>query len=126
MSGVVSAAPPLQASASTRVRLARLAVRAALTVPGVLAAEAGRHPARVTPDEPAGLIRGAAVIAQAGGRYSVDLRLVARVVPLVALADEVRRRVAATARLEGLEHLLGTVDVEFARVLTDDEAGLER
>jgi len=115
-------APPLQVSASPRVRLARLALDSALAVPDVIGAEAGVHGVHVTADPPAGLLRGVSVIAQADGRYGVDLRLVARMVPLVALGEEVRRRVQASAGRGGLADRLGTVDVEFARLLTLDEA----
>jgi hypothetical protein len=101
--------------------LARLALDAALAVPDVLGAEAGVHGVHVTADPPAGLLRGVSVIAQADGRYAVDLRLVARVVPLVALGEEVRRRVQARAGRGGLADRLGTVNVEFARLLTPDE-----
>lgn len=116
------AAPPLQVSASPRVRLARLALDAALAVPDVIGAEAGVHGVHVTADPPAGLLRGVSVIAQTDGRYAVDLRLVARMVPLVALGEEVRRRVQASAGRGGLADRLGTVNVEFARLLTLDEA----
>ena len=118
-------APPLQSRASDRVRLARLALDAALVVPDVLGAEAGVHGVRVTADPPVGLVRGVSVIAQAAGRYAVDLRLVARIVPLVALGEEVRRRVQASAGRDGLADRLGTVNVEFARLLTPEEARRE-
>jgi hypothetical protein len=91
-------------------------------VPDVLGAEAGAHGARVTADPSAGPLRGVSVIAQSDGRYAVDLRLVARVVPLVALGEEVRRRVRASAGRGGLADRLGTVNVEFARLLTPEEA----
>ena len=113
---------PLETGASDRVRLARLALDAALVVPDVLGAEAGLHGVRVTADPPARLLRGVSVIAQPDGRYAVDLRLVALMVPLVALAEEVRRRVQASAGRRGLADRLGTVNVEFARLLTADEA----
>ena len=113
---------PLETRASDRVRLARLALDAALVVPGVLAAEGGVHGVHVTADPPAGRLRGVSVIAQADGRYAVDLRLVARMVPLVALGEEVRRRVQASAGRRGLADRLGAVNVEFARLLTAAEA----
>src|SRR3954470_22306745 len=114
-------APPLEVSPSPRVRLARIALEAALTTPDVLGAEAGSHGVHVTADPPGRLLRGVSVIAQADGRYGVYVSLVARVVPLVALGDEVRRRVQASARRHGLADQLGTVDVEFARLLTAEE-----
>ena len=112
---------PQDTRASDRVRLARLALDAALVVPDVLAAEAGVHGVRVTADPPAGPLRGVSVIAQADGRYAVDLRLVAGMVPLVTLGEEVRRRVQTRAGRDGLADRLGTVNVEFARLLTPDE-----
>lgn len=115
-------APLLQVGASPRVRLARLALDAAQAVPDVLGTEAGLHGVRVTADPSAGLLRGVSVTAQADGRYTVDLSLVARMVPLVALGEEVRRRVQASARRDGLADQLGTVNVEFARLLTSEEA----
>jgi hypothetical protein len=115
-------APPLQLSVSPRVRLAGVALRAALAVPDVLGAEAGAHGLCVTADPRAGLLRGVSVVAEGEGRYAVDLRLSARFVPLLPLADEVRDRVRAGARRDGLAEQLGSVNVEFARLLTAAEA----
>jgi hypothetical protein len=119
------AAAPLHVGASVRVRLARLALDAALAIPGVLSAEAGLHGLRVTVDPPRGLLRGVSVTAQADGRYSVDLRLVTRMVPLVALAEEVRHEVHARARRNDLDNELGTVNVEFGGLLTTEEAAAD-
>lgn len=116
-----SLTPPSQASASPRVRLARGALEAALAVPGVLAAEAGTPPVRVTADPEAGLLRGVSVIAQTGGVYAVDLRLAAGLVPLLPLGEEVRRRVRERARRDGVAEQLGDVNVEFARMLAPGE-----
>ena len=117
-----SAASQLALSAgSSRVRLARLALEAALAVPNVVAAEAGLHGMRVTADPPGGVLRGVSVTAEGGGRYAVDLCLVACVAPLVPLGEEVRRRVQASAQRNGLADQLSTVSVEFARVLTPAE-----
>lgn len=116
---------PHPVAVSPRLRLARVALGAALVVPDVLGAEAGPQGMRVTADPPAGLIRGVSVIAQADGRYAVDLCLVASVVPLVALGEQVRRRVQASARRDGLADQLGTVNVEFARLLMPEEARRE-
>jgi len=104
------------------VRLARLGLEAALAVPDVLSGEAGVHGLRVTADPPAGLLRGVSVTAEAAGSYAVDLRLVVRMVPLVALGDEVRRRVRGSARRAGLDAALGAVNVEFAHLVGPDEA----
>ncbi len=109
-----------------RVRLARLALASALRLPDVVGGEAGPAGLRVTADAPGGLLRGVSVTAQADGRYAVDLRLVVAMVPLAALADEVRRRVQASAERERLDGELGVVNVEFARVLTPEEVARER
>ena len=113
--------PPPPSVDSDRVRLARLALEAALAVPNVVAAEAGLHGMRVTADPPGGVLRGVSVISEGGGRYAVDLCLVACVAPLVPLGEEVRRRVQASAQRNGLADQLSTVSVEFARVLTPAE-----
>ena len=101
---------------SPRVGLARLALEAAASVPGVLGAEAGADGLRVTADPPGEPLRGVSVVAQAQGRYSVDLRLIAGLVPLLELGAEVRRRVQERAAIAGLGDYLGDVNVEFALV----------
>ncbi len=116
---LVHSTPP--SSDSPRVRLARLALEAALAVPNVVAAEAGLQGMRVTADPAGGVLRGVSVISEGGGRYGVDLCLVACVAPLVALGEEVRRRVQTSAQRNGLADQLGSVNVEFARVLTPAE-----
>ena len=117
-----SAASQLALSAaSSRVGLARLALEAALAVPNVVAAEPGLHGMRVMTDPAGGVLRGVSVTADGGGRYAVDLCLVACLAPLVPLGEEVRRRVQASAQRNGLADQLSTVSVEFARVLTPAE-----
>jgi hypothetical protein len=116
---LVHPTPP--SAESPRVRLARLALEAALAAPNVIAADAGLHGVRVTADPPGGMLRGVSVTSDRGGRYAVDLRLVACMTPLVALGEEVRRRVQASAQRSGLADQLSTVSVEFARVLTPAE-----
>lgn len=112
---------PDEVSASPRVQLAHMSLEAACAVAGVVGTDAGPHGLCVTGDAPDGLLRGVSVIAQADGRYSVDLCLVARLVPLLALSEEVQSRVRARAHREGLAAELGTVNVEFAAVLTSEE-----
>jgi hypothetical protein len=118
---VAPAAAPPPAWGVSRSQLGRLALEAAAVVPGVVGVDAGPHDSYLTADEPAGVLRGVSVIAQADGRYAVDLCLVAGIVPLIELADEVRRRVRARAALERLADQVGAVNVEFARVLSDEE-----
>ena len=105
---------------SDRVRLARAALESALAVPGVVRGEAGPGVARVTADG-CELLSGVSAIAQSDGRYAIDLRLVARLVPLSPLAENVRAHVRAAAARAGLTAALGSVDIEFADVLTSEE-----
>jgi len=107
--------------ASPRISLARIALEAALAVPEIVAGDAGSHNLRVTVDSAGIWLRGVSVTAQRDGRYAVDLRLVARMTPLIPLADAVRRRVIASAARQGLADQLGTIDVEFAQVLAPGE-----
>lgn len=112
--------PPL-GGPSERSRLARVALEAALAVPGVVRGEAGGGVPRVTVD-PAGRLVGVAATAERDGRYALDLRLIAEVVPLLPLADGVRARVQRAAAQAGLAGALGRVDVEFADLLTVEPA----
>jgi hypothetical protein len=113
--------PTSQVGDSPRVPLAHVALAAALSVAGVEGAEAGPRGSCLTDDPPAGVLRGIAVIAQADGRYSVDLCLVAGIVPLIELAAEVRRRVQARVAREGLADQLGDINVQFSAVRSADE-----
>lgn len=82
-----------------RTILAGLAAEAADATPGV----AGLAPART--DE------GVSAVVEADGRYEVTVRVVAEPVPMPALAQAVRERVAGAARAAGLDHQLGSVTV---------------
>ena len=109
------------AAESPRVELARVALEAALALPDVVEADAGPHGVRVTADRVRGVLRGVSVTADGEGRYAVDLRLVAVMVPLVPLAEEIRRRVRMRAARAGLDEQLGAVNVEFGRLVTEEE-----
>jgi len=108
---------------SRRLDVAELALEAALGAPDVHAGEAGADGLRVTAASAGRLLRGVSAVAQADGRYSVDLRLVAELVPLPALGEEVRRRVRRAAADAGLADYVGDVNVEFSSVSTGEEAG---
>ncbi len=116
----VSSDPP-EAAGSVRVRVARAALQAALAAPGVLGSDSGPSGLRLTADPPSGPLVGVSAAAQADGRYAVDLSLVANMVPLPELAEEVRDRVRKRARGEQLEDVLGSINVEFAHVVTAEE-----
>ncbi|HEY4276746.1 MAG TPA: hypothetical protein VGM91_00930 [Conexibacter sp.] len=105
---------------SDRVRLARVALDAAIAVPKVVRGEAGRDVQRVTVDGGERL-EGVLAIAQPDGRYGIELRLVAQLVPLHALAEDVRAKVRGAAARAGLERSLGEVNIEFAGLLTAEE-----
>ncbi len=110
-----------EASQSVRVRVARAALQAALDVPGVLGSDSGPSRGRVTADPDSGPLIGVLVTAQSDGRYAVDLSLVADLVPLPALGEEVRARASRRVGDEELGDVLGVVNVEFASVVTADE-----
>jgi len=110
-----------QEGRSARVRVARAALQAALDVPGVLGSDSGPSGARVTADPAFGALTGVLATAQSDGRYAVDLSLVADMVPLPALAEEVRAHVRKRVNGEQLGTVLGAVNVEFASVVTAEE-----
>ncbi len=101
---------------SERLVLARLALAAALSAPGVVGSDAGRLGTRTTLD---GLARlpGVTAVVLPDGRYGVSLYLVARLVPLHPLAERVRALVARAAATAGLAAALGPVDIAFENVV---------
>jgi hypothetical protein len=92
-----------------------------LEVPGVLGSDRGPSGVRVTGDPASGPLIGVSVTAQSDGRYAIDLSLVADMVPLPTLAEEVRARVHRRADGEQLGNVLGAVNVEFAYVVSAEE-----
>lgn len=104
------AAPPRRES--RRITLARRAVHAAGSVPGVTGTDAGRTGQHATfaGIEP---IAGVTVIADADGRYAVDLYLTASPTDLRALGRQVERAVRAAASSDDLGHVVGGVHVTF-------------
>ena len=117
--------PPEQVGDDSRVALARLALDAVSTMPGVAGTDVGPGGFCVTADPPSGVLRGVSVIAQPDGRYEVDLCLVVRMVPLLSLSDDIRHRLRARAAREGLADQLGTVNVDFAQALSVGETIVE-
>ncbi len=115
------AAPFPQVGDAARPRLAHLTLEAVSKLPGVVGTDVGPHGMCVTDDPEAGVLRGVSVVAQRDGRYSVDLCLVAELVPLPALGDRIRSAVQERARREGMEEQLGTVTVRFAGVVSPEE-----
>ncbi len=100
------------APGSDRARLAALAVRGATGVLGITAVDAGPRGLHVTNSGSTAVV-GALVVAEPGGRYSIDLGLCAQLVPLDALADRVREGVARSAGGAGLGDRVGAISVTF-------------
>src|SRR5947199_4319841 len=109
----MSSVEPSHVGDASRVALARLALDVVASIPGVAGTDAGPGGLCVTADPPFGVLQGVSVIAQSDGRYEVDLCLVARIVPLLPLGDDIRSRLRARAAREGLAEQLGAVNVEF-------------
>ena len=107
MPSAVASAPP----GSSRVQLAEVALRAACGVPGVLSGEAGPGGLLVTEGPGGELLTGVRVVAEPGGRYSVELGLRSGLVPLHPLGEAVRGALTGAAGAAGLERQLGTVSV---------------
>lgn len=102
---------PAAAPGSSRVQLAVVALRAACGVSGVLGGEAGPGGLLVTEGPVGELLPGVRVVAEPGGRYSVELGLRAGLVPLHALGDAVRGALTRAVDAAGLGRQLGTVSV---------------
>ena len=115
--------PEAAAAPSERVLLARLALDAALGVPGVVSGDAGRFGTRVTVDRDERL-PGVVATALAEGGYAVELYLVSEAVPLHPLAALIRERVERNAASAGLGDALAYVDVAIEDVVTSDEVGV--
>ncbi len=98
-----------------RAALARIALEAALAVKEVVRAEAGPHGAWMT-DVEGERVSGVVAAAQADGRYTLALHLVARPVPLPELADLIRDKISRAADRAGLGACVGAIDVSIEDV----------
>jgi hypothetical protein len=105
---------------SDRVRLARAARQAALTVPGVRAADAGPAGTCVTGAGGGERLVGVTCIAASDGGYEVSLCLVADLVALHPLGERVRASVHRVATFAGIA--VADVSVHFVG-LTAEESG---
>ena len=110
--------PPDPRVVSPRVALARVALRAATTVDGVVAGNPGRAGACVTQDG-ATRLAGVVVTAERGGRYSVDLCLTAGLLPLHELGERVAERVRKDVVGAGMAERLGALHVTIADVAAE-------
>ena len=99
---------------SDRVRLARVAIAAALKVPGVLGAEAGPNGAFVTETALGERLRGVICVAAPSDGYDVSLRLVCGLVALHPLGERIRAAVLRSATIA--EITVQSVAVHFAEL----------
>lgn len=110
---------------SPRVRLARLALDAALALPEIAEGNSGPMGSVVTGDR-GEVMRGVSAAAGEGGRYDLTVRLTVNPTPapLHPLANRLRDAIAVAAGREGLDPPLGRIDVHFADVArAAEEAG---
>ncbi len=97
---------------SPRVEFARLALTAALALPGVVAGNAGERGIYMIQSGNAPLT-GILAVAEPGYRYSIDLFLTAGLVPLHPLGEQVRDAVRSAAERAGMKDALGELTVTF-------------
>jgi hypothetical protein len=102
---------------SERVRLARAARQAALTVRGVRAMDAGPAGTFVTGAGDGERLVGVTCIAAPGGAYEVSLSLVVGLVALEPLARRVRAAVVRVAGFAGIG--LADVSIHFADLVAE-------
>jgi len=100
---------------SLRAQLARVSHDAVLRVGDVVALDAGRAGLRATV-EGGERIPGVVASERPDGRLAVELYLVARPVPLQALADRLRSAVERAASAAGIRDELGPIDISFEDV----------
>jgi hypothetical protein len=99
-----------------RARIADIAHRAALGVPGVVRLESAPGGAFTTTGATGEPIEGVSCAAEASGGYSVELRLVTGLVPLRPLAERIIERTRTAATAAGLGDSLGEIDLVFADI----------
>ena len=108
-------ASPPNVLESDRVRLARAARQAALTVRGVRGADTGPAGLFFTAAGDGERLAGVTCIAAPEGGYEVSLRLVAALVALGPLGERVQTAVIRVASFAGIQ--LASVSVHFADLI---------
>jgi hypothetical protein len=103
---------------SERVRLARAARQAALTVRGVRGVDAGPVGLFFTGAGDGERLDGVTCIASRDGGYEVSLRLVAGLVSLYPLGERIRAAVVRVASFAGIP--LSDVSVHFADISAEE------
>ena len=109
----------LPQGASERMRLARLALAAALRVPGVIRTDGGPGGRFVSAGD-GERVPGVICAAAADGGYEVSLRLVCALVPLQHVSEQARTAVVAAAAMAGIR--VTSVDVQVADVAGPEAA----
>jgi hypothetical protein len=97
---------------SERGALARIALAASLAQGDVVGTAVGPNGVWVTEVESERL-PGVVAAAQANGTYAIELHLIARPVPLHALAERIRERIRRSAEQIQLGDVLGSIDVSI-------------
>ena len=106
---------------STRVALARVALRTALSVPGVRRPDSGRARTHFTAAGDGERLDGVTSLADEHGGYDVSLQLVCEPVPLLALSAQIIERVNRAAKIVGLANELADVHVRFSDLAVGEE-----
>lgn len=106
---------------SERVRLARMSLRAALLLPGVVNGDSGPLGLHTTGAGDGQRLDGVSAAAVGEDGYALSLRLIVRPVDLPTLGARVREAVAVMAESEGLGASLRSVDVLFSDLDTGRE-----
>lgn len=111
-------------AASPRVLLARISLARALTADGVSAGDPGPLGVWQTADGD-DLLQGVVVTSSRGGRYDVQLHLVASwpTPPLYEVSAAIREDVSSAAEQSGLGELLGALGITFGDLQEPAPAG---
>jgi hypothetical protein len=104
---------------SDRVRLADVALTAALGVPGVLAGQADPLRRRVTETSTGERLEGVSCVAAPEGGYDVSLRLICGLVALQPLGERIRAAVRRAAVMAGIT--VQSVSVYFAELAVEGD-----
>lgn len=113
--------PVWVAPVSARLRIARVALEAALAVDGVVGGYDGPLGLRTTRDGVERLV-GVVAAADASGGYSVTLYLIVGPVPLEPLARRIRAAVGARIAVAGLGDELAQLDIVFEDIALGEGA----
>ncbi len=104
---------------SDRVRLAGVALTAALGVPGVLAAQTDPLGTRVTETSAGERLEGVSCVAAPAGGYDVSLRLICGLVALQTLGERIRAAVMRAGVIAGIT--VQSVSVHFAELAVEGD-----